>query len=48
MGWHLMGYLNDCLHKDLYHLAKTHRPLFSLRMGQKPSIVRFICLPFFP
>ncbi|XP_068640405.1 geraniol 8-hydroxylase-like [Aristolochia californica] len=42
VGWPILGYLpylTDRLHEDLYHLAKTHGALFSLRMGQKPAIV---------
>lgn len=42
LGWPVVGYLpylTDRLHEDLYHLAKTYGPLFSLRMGQRPAIV---------
>nr|ALG05122.1 cytochrome P450 [Sinopodophyllum hexandrum] len=42
LGWPILGYLpylTDRLHEDLFHLAKVHGPLFSLRMGQKPAIV---------
>ncbi|KAK9107888.1 hypothetical protein Syun_023899 [Stephania yunnanensis] len=27
------------IHEDLFHLAKSYGPLFSLRMGQRPAIV---------
>ncbi|KAL5719710.1 hypothetical protein ACHQM5_012455 [Ranunculus cassubicifolius] len=42
IGWPVLGYLprlTDRLHEDLFHLAKTHGPLYSLKMGQKPAIV---------
>ncbi|XP_010250222.1 PREDICTED: geraniol 8-hydroxylase-like [Nelumbo nucifera] len=42
IGWPILGYLpylSDRLHEDLFHLAKTYGPLFSLRMGQRPAIV---------
>ncbi|KAF6160742.1 hypothetical protein GIB67_035943 [Kingdonia uniflora] len=32
-------YISDRLHEDFFHLAKTHGPLFSLCLGQKPAIV---------
>lgn len=41
-GWPVLGYLpylTDRLHEDLFHLAKTYGPLYSLRMGQRPAIV---------
>ncbi|KAL5721578.1 hypothetical protein ACHQM5_005204 [Ranunculus cassubicifolius] len=41
-GWPVLGYLpylTDRIHEDLFHLAKTHGPLYSLKMGQKPAIV---------
>ncbi|KAF6142698.1 hypothetical protein GIB67_015184 [Kingdonia uniflora] len=41
-GWPILGYLpylSDHLHEDLFHLAKTYGPLFSLCLGQKPAIV---------
>ncbi|KAF6152531.1 hypothetical protein GIB67_023290 [Kingdonia uniflora] len=41
-GWPIFGYLpyvTNRLHEDLFHLTKTHGPLFSLCMGQKPVIV---------
>ncbi|KAF9624069.1 hypothetical protein IFM89_007767 [Coptis chinensis] len=41
-GWPILGYLpylTDRLHEDLFHLAKTYGPLYSLKMGQKPVIV---------
>ncbi|PIA64130.1 hypothetical protein AQUCO_00201431v1 [Aquilegia coerulea] len=42
IGWPILGYLpflTDRLHEDLFHLAKTYGPLYSLKMGQKPAIV---------
>ncbi|KAK9117937.1 hypothetical protein Scep_016030 [Stephania cephalantha] len=41
-GWPVLGYLpylTDRLHEDLFHLANSYGPLFSLRMGQRPAIV---------
>ncbi|KAF6155587.1 hypothetical protein GIB67_012522 [Kingdonia uniflora] len=35
----LPSILTNRLHEDLFHLTKTHGPLFSLCMGQKPVIV---------
>ncbi|KAF8398774.1 hypothetical protein HHK36_014632 [Tetracentron sinense] len=34
-----LPYLSDRLHEDLFNLAQTYGPLFSLQMGQKPAIV---------
>ncbi|KAF8398768.1 hypothetical protein HHK36_014626 [Tetracentron sinense] len=42
IGWPILGYLpylTERLHEDLFHLAETYGPLFSLQMGQKSAIV---------
>lgn len=42
IGWPILGYLpylSDRLHEDLHKLAGTYGPIFSLRLGQKPTIV---------
>ncbi|KAF8398773.1 hypothetical protein HHK36_014631 [Tetracentron sinense] len=42
MGWPILGYLpylTERFHEDLFQLAETYGPLFSLQMGQKPAIV---------
>ncbi|KAJ4965886.1 hypothetical protein NE237_017735 [Protea cynaroides] len=42
LGWPIIGYLpylSERLHEDLFNLSKTYGPFFSLRMGQKPTIV---------